>query len=170
MDSKINFEPIRRRVSSSQSEARIKTNLGKSILTILKQGQGGKINSRCSNSENGKKFHLKYYFYRGSCIFQSENFRRTRKCLPWNMNSRGVSFVILAYLYSTKQSASSGFIYSNLCNTRCEIMSLTHTSCDTFMTIPIHVTYLLHTQQDKYYKLVQCFFAYSCLFQYFFTF
>jgi len=49
------------------------------------------------------------------------------------------------------------FIYSNLCNTRCEIMSLTHTSCDTFMTIPIHVTYLLHTQQDKYYKLVQCF-------------
>ena len=86
------------------------------------------------------------------------------------MNSRGVSFVILAYLYSTKQSAPSGFIYSNLCNTRCEIMSLTHTSCDTFMTIPIHVTYLLHIQQDKYYKLVQCFFAYSHLFQYFFTF
>ena len=36
-------------------------------------------------------------------------FRRTQKCLPWNMNSRGVSFVILAYLYSTKQSAPSGF-------------------------------------------------------------
>ena len=49
-------------------------------------------------------------------------------------------------------------------------MSLTHTSCDTFMTIPFHVTYLLHTQQDKYYKLVQCFFAYSHIFQYFFTF
>lgn len=111
-----------------------------------------------------RKVSSKILFYRESCIFQTLVLLENVYLWIWILVEWVSWCLMLAYLYSTKQSASSGFIYSKLCNTLRNYVPHSH------IMWHIHVTYLLHTQQDKYYKLVQYFFAYSHLFQYFFTF